>query len=416
LEAFKKEGIFPKRPILRAATRWNSAEMMLDRVLYILPVLKHISDHDMPISGEDQQSFSSLVRDVELYAKHIDAIVPVLNKVSQWTQALSTNGHITISLVPLAVKQIQEQIHIMASHAVDFRVLSDRNILTDLEESLTEQLDNYFSADSLAFYCYSVSAFLDPRVYATLNEDEKLSAIHQIKNELVAEEHDEHSASVSAQERVISEDERIMARMLGKRIHEQNEEISGGGSRGGISTGNGSKKKKGSSSSSSSTNDDDPTVTNQPTAIDLEIAEYIKYIIMNPNTKDPLVVWPWLTSHAGLKILPLVARRLFAIPACSSDVERLFSKAGYFVNPRRNQLGSETLNELLVLNAFYTYRHSFLPRDVRNTQRTQKLEHFVSFCCNSSSLNYDNYLADDILESDEALDKDMSDSEEEIDD
>ena len=100
---------------------------------------------------------------------------------------------------------------------------------------------------------------------------------------------------------------------------------------------------------------------------------------MNPNTRDPQVVWPWLTYHADLKILPLVARRLFVIPACSLDVERLFSKAGYFVSPRRNQLGSQTLHELLVLNAFYTYRHSFLPRDVRNTQRTEKLQHFVSF-------------------------------------
>ena len=136
---------------------------------------------------------------------------------------------------------------------------------------------------------------------------------------------------------------------------------------------------------------------------------------MNPNTRDPLVVWPWLTYYAGLKILPLVARRLFSIPACPSDVERLFFKAGYFASPRRIQLGSQTLNELLVLNAFYTYRHSFLPRDVRNTQRTEKLQYFVSFSCNSSSLNYDRYIADDILEIDEALDKDMSDSEEEID-
>ena len=113
-------------------------------------------------------------------------------------------------------------------------------------------------------------------------------------------------------------------------------------------------------------------------------------------------MWPWLTYHAGLKILPLVARRLFAIPACSSDLERLFSKAGYFVSPRRNQLGSQILNKLLVLNAFYTYRDSFLPRDVRNTQRTEKLQHFVNFSCNSSSLNYDRFIADNILENDEA--------------
>ena len=60
-------------------------------------------------------------------------------------------------------------------------------------------------------------------------------------------------------------------------------------------------------------------------------------------------------------------------------------------------------------------KHSFWPRDVRNTQRTGKLQHYVSISCNSSSLNYDRYIADDILENDEALDKDMSDFEEEID-
>ena len=122
----------------------------------------------------------------------------------------------------------------MASHAIDFRIQSNRNILTDLAECLTEQLVNYFSADSLLFHCYSVSAFLDPRVYLTLNENEKLSAINMIKNELIAKEHGEHSDSVPIQSRVISADERIMARMLGKRIHEQVEEISGGGGHGGI--------------------------------------------------------------------------------------------------------------------------------------------------------------------------------------
>ena len=83
LEAFKRAGIPPKRPILRAATRWNSTEMMLHRILYILPALKFIRDEDMPTTYDDQESWSSLVRDVDLYKNHIDAILPVLNTVSQ---------------------------------------------------------------------------------------------------------------------------------------------------------------------------------------------------------------------------------------------------------------------------------------------------------------------------------------------
>ena len=70
---------------------------------------------------------------------------------------------------------------------------------------------------------------------------------------------------------------------------------------------------------------------------------------------------------------------MFVISACSSDVERLFSKAGYWVSPRKNQLSSEILNELLVLNAFYTYKESFLPRDLRNALRSDKLKKFLKF-------------------------------------
>ena len=56
---------------------------------------------------------------------------------------------------------------------------------------------------------------------ATLNQDENFFAINMIKNELFVEEHDEHLASVLIQNKVISKDESIMVRMLGKCIHEQ---------------------------------------------------------------------------------------------------------------------------------------------------------------------------------------------------
>ena len=63
--------------------------------------------------------------------------------------------------------------------------------------------------------------------------------------------------------------------------------------------------------------------------------------------------------------MPIIAKGLFVISACSSDVERLFSKAGYWVTPIKNQLSSEMMSELLILNDFYTYRESFLPRDAK---------------------------------------------------
>ena len=37
------------------------------------------------------------------------------------------------------------------------------------------------------------------------------------------------------------------------------------------------------------------------------------------------------------------------------------------------------LNELLVLNAVYTYKESFLPRDLRNALRSDKVKTFLKF-------------------------------------
>ena len=69
-----------------------------------------------------------------------------------------------------------------------------------------------------------------------------------------------------------------------------------------------------------------------PTSIELEIAECITYVLANPFSRNPLLVW------RSLRILPLISISicLFPISACSSDVERLFPKASYSVNPRIN--------------------------------------------------------------------------------
>ena len=141
-----------------------------------------------------------------------------------------------------------------------------------------------------------------------------------------------------------------------------------------------------------------------PTLVDLETIESLEFILSHPTIKEPLTVWATLSKR--LRILPIIVRRLFPIPACTSDVEGLFSKAGYFVNPRRNQLGSESLNELFVLNAYFTYKNAFLPRDIRNMQRQENLKTFVYFSSETCTLtsNYSD------LHDDEESDLEMSDS------
>jgi len=65
--------------------------------------------------------------DVESNSRFIESFVPVLNIISQWTQALSANGNVTIFLVPLAAKEIMEAIDLMSTPADDFRKESDNS-------------------------------------------------------------------------------------------------------------------------------------------------------------------------------------------------------------------------------------------------------------------------------------------------
>jgi hypothetical protein len=196
----------PKGRILRAATRWISAEMSLQRCFYLLSALKLIQ---MMISLYllTIKNWSSLLLDVESASRPIEAFLSVLNTVTQWTQVLSSNGNVTISLVSLAVKMITEAIDLMSTHADDFRKESDKIFITGLVESLHEQLSIYFSGSSLEFYCYLVSELLNPRVSETLTEIEKTMAINIIKNELVSGSDCEYKKSDQPPKRQMAEKE-----------------------------------------------------------------------------------------------------------------------------------------------------------------------------------------------------------------
>ena len=119
-------------------------------------------------------------------------------------------------------------------------------------------------------YCYNVPAFLDPRVFGTLSKDQKTAAIRDIKETLSSTDDSESNERPNKQARVLTEDEELVASLKGAKNVIG---ISGGGGRA-------SSRAKSAS-------------TTTPSPVDLEIAEYIQYIINNLPTKDPLLVWPY---------------------------------------------------------------------------------------------------------------------------
>lgn len=65
----------------------------------------------------------------------------------------------------------------------------------------------------------------------------------------------------------------------------------------------------------------------------------------------PLKWWPQ-KSHLH-PLLSVVAKAVFTMPASQSDVERIFSVAGYTSANRRNRMSIEVLEELVYINKNY---------------------------------------------------------------
>jgi hypothetical protein len=226
----------------------------------------------------------------------------------------------------LAIVKTDEEIETLHASAVQLTRGADRTLVVKIAKSLCKQFYKHLSEDLLEIYCYNVSAFLDPQVIFTLSNEQKSKAITDIKGILCSKADCNMKERLSMLTKVLSEDEQIVAMLKDS----SNTESIYGGSR------------KASSSATSSLSKAKATKTTSPSLVDLGIAEYILYTSSNPPSKGPLLVWLRFVL-SGLRILLVTTRRLFITSACSSDVQKLFSKARYWVTPRKNQLSSEML-------------------------------------------------------------------------
>jgi hypothetical protein len=77
-------------------------------------------------------------------------------------------------------------------------------------------------------------------------------------------------------------------------------------------------------------------------------------------------VLDWWRQHSGqLPRLALVARHLFALPASTASLERLFSAAGRAVNKRRPRLKDASAAALIYGHANLVRGHVGVPEDTQ---------------------------------------------------
>ena len=87
-------------------------------------------------------------------------------------------------------------------------------------------MTQYFRYESLNYHDYLISTFLDPQVYPILTENEKDDAVEMIKSNFVSEAGDTYQQIINKQQkRPMAEDDRLLARSLGKQVDDADDEI-----------------------------------------------------------------------------------------------------------------------------------------------------------------------------------------------
>ncbi len=95
----------------------------------------------------------------------------------------------------------------------------------------------------------------------------------------------------------------------------------------------------------------------------------------------------WLLHAIMFPILALIARRIMAGNACSSDVERLFSRAGIIFSPLRSNLKPVTLQQLTSLHYWYRNEHNIGEANkCRENETARRCDKFATLVLRSERL------------------------------
>lgn len=311
-------------PIYPVKTRWNSHYDALRRFVDIKPALDAIPVEELGIS------FSLDVYDLIAHstATFIGApyVLETLEPFVRWTSLLSANSSVTISLVPRAVNELWN----LAKCAITAGG-SRANMANKLRIELKEQLWRVFRDVlepplDVGLPLVHLARFLDPR---TVNEVILRSNQDDMENGRPSAM--PTAGSVAMVKRILAD--------LKKRLP---------------------RKQETTELPSWICDDDGDNLADDIEDKELkkvlarDIHKYLEQtaeVKENAEDVDPLEWWkkeaPKFPTLAGF------ARQYLAVPATSTESERMFSLAGAVVSPMRTRLGPARVNELVVIRSYY---------------------------------------------------------------
>lgn len=231
--------------------------------------------------------------------------------------------------------------------------------VADLRKRLMEGLDKRWGAESKIASLnrlYRLSAALDPRfrdspLLTTRDQGQARKLVEKEAVELTAKDRGEAAASDEERPKKkgrtgeVAADERFLrwqaeADAAAEAAEARKAKRAGGD--GGQAVG-----------AEEENNDDDEEEVDGEVAVREEVQRYFKLKISNASLSQSPVKW-WRERCGAFPVLSKLAAKYLSVPASSASVERVFSQAGLTLTKLRNRMGSDTLEELLMLK----YHHA----------------------------------------------------------
>jgi hypothetical protein len=194
--------------------------------------------------------------------------------------------------------------------------------------SLT-QFDAYLGDHLTSFWMYRIAELLNPRTFATISRADKTIAIDVMKKLCTSEETILPAEREAAALRVRVS--RPIARVYPRAQQSATDVLSDELDRGVAST---------------------------ILPLTEELKVFLNEIAKAASKKDGVLVF-WTAWGDKLPILFRIARRILASPACSTDVERLFSVTGFICSPLRAGLAPRVVNTLATMNLWLKEDHQY---------------------------------------------------------
>jgi hypothetical protein len=175
--------------VLPVVVRWGTNVAAANCFIDLVPAFDLYTDEDVPSSTNEQASFTDLLEAAKGDIDLVQACLPMLTVILEWTQVLTAAHTPSIGLVLLAVNRMKASLeHMMNLSALPGVEIPLRGQIREAHESFRYWLDYYYSDSFLDFWIFNVTAFLDPRGFCALPTDKLKDVVDFIKQRCTEEE------------------------------------------------------------------------------------------------------------------------------------------------------------------------------------------------------------------------------------